>query len=132
MRFIRDQANSIVAQFTDEKSSSKTRSTATSGAQAAAQAIRKILVGDDDARPSSEHPDVEDSEEFHPMDGWSHGVSLRRSHFGLLLKPQVILRSDAESDSTCILAATQATLQSFAILDTANVADPVSGRVMTR
>jgi hypothetical protein len=71
--------------------------------------------------------------EFDPMSGWSHeGVSLEKSHFCLLLKPQVILRCDGAKDSVLVLAAGQATLQSYSILDSANIEDAVSGKIMTR
>lgn len=67
-----------------------------------------------------------------PLSGWSDGVSLRKSHFCLLLKPQVVLRSETNVESVCILAAVQAKLQSFAIMDDSNVEDPISGKIMSR
>lgn len=69
-----------------------------------------------------------------PLSGWSNGVSLRKSHFGLLLKPQIVLRSEGSgsTDSVLVLAAVQAKLQSFAIMDDANAEDPISGKVMSR
>lgn len=131
VKFIRDQAGSITSAFVpqgDDKPKGPTR-----GAQAAALALRRILIGDGgpdtDVHISekSQGPDVVD-----PFSGWSDGVSLRKSHFCLLLKPQIVLRSDTSLDSVCVLAAVQAKLQSFGITDDSNVEDPVSGQIMTR
>jgi hypothetical protein len=66
-----------------------------------------------------------------PMDGWSEGVSLTRSHYCLLLKPQIVLRGETLTGA-CIVAAAQAKLQSFSIMDLANFDDPASGKVMSR
>lgn len=66
-----------------------------------------------------------------PLDGWAEGVSLRKSHCCLLLKPQIVLRGETPAD-TCIVAAAQAKLQSFAIMDLLNLDDPISGKVMSR
>lgn len=110
---------------------------AVAGAQnAAANALRRmltvessgprvsVLMSDDAARPSPAA--------VNPLTGWSEGVTLNKSHFCLLLKPQIVLRSEADAQSVCILAAGQAKSQAFNILDDANADDPVSGRVMTR
>lgn len=108
-----------------------------SGAQAAANALRKILIGD--GGPNRSNPAVEvmnakilDRNAVNPMSGWSDGVSLRKSHFCLLLKPQIVLRSESNVDSVCVLAAVQAKLQSFAVMDDSNVEDPICGNIMTR
>ena len=45
---------------------------------------------------------------------------------------QVVLRSEASAEAVCVLAAVQGKLQSYHILDDANVEDPISGRVMSR
>ena len=93
-------------------------------ASMAASAIRKILKGDGDInRNANENPD--------PMDGWSEEVSLTKSHYCLLLKPQIVLQGETPREA-CIVAASQAKLQSFAIMDLANFDDPVSGKVMSR
>ncbi len=102
----------------------------TNSAQAAANVLRKMLVGDDEVafRTSG----LEEGKPFDPLDGWSDGVAIRKGHFCLLLKPQIVLKCDASEDAVCVLAALQATLQSFAIQETANADDPISGRIMTR
>lgn len=105
-------------------------------AQAAAHALRKILAHhESDGGPSQGTLilDADEDEHFDPMAGWSdEAVSRNKSHFCLLLKPQIVLRSEMTKDSMVVLAALQATLQSHTILDVANIDDPVSGRVMTR
>lgn len=133
MKFIRDQASTLIRLSTDSDGKEKKGRSATGmAAQVAAQALRKILVGGEDGPAVLHTTETEDSDIFNPMEGWTEGVSLNKSHFCLLLKPQVVLKSDVSRDSVCIMAAIQATLQSFAILDTANADDPISGRVMTR
>jgi hypothetical protein len=69
---------------------------------------------------------------FDPLSGWSDGVSLEKSHFCLLIKPQIVLRSSTSDSSVCLLAATQASAQVFALMDQTNADDPVSGKIMTR
>ncbi|KIK68037.1 hypothetical protein GYMLUDRAFT_238205 [Collybiopsis luxurians FD-317 M1] len=130
VKFIRDQAFS--AQVQDSSGGQKYHNPA----QAAASVIRKILVGET-FRPSQESGKghdfkIETVDHLDPMNGWLDGVSLRKSHCCLLLKPQIVLRNRGEADETCIVAAVQAKLQSFAIMDDANVDDPVTGKVMTR
>lgn len=105
------------------------------GAQAAANLLRKILTGEsgpETAVHTSEDPLLKAPDVVYPLSGWSDGVSLRKSHFCLLLKPQIVLRSETHLDSVCVLAAVQAKLQSFAIMDNINVEDPISGKIMTR
>lgn len=108
-----------------------------SGAQAAANALRKILIGEGGPNRSNPAVEVTDAKIFdpnavNPMGGWSDGVSLRKSHFCLLLKPQIVLRSESNVDAVCVLEAVQAKLQSFAVMDDSNVEDPISGKIMTR
>lgn len=99
----------------------------------AASAIRKMIKGDNQTKISVEvqNKDLQDPNMFDPMDGWAEGVSLAKSHYCLLLKPQIVLRGETPND-TCIVAAAQAKLQSFAIMDSGNFDDPVSGKVMSR
>ena len=67
-----------------------------------------------------------------PLHGWAEGVSARKGHFCLLLKPQIVLRSTEDNDAVCVLAAVQGKLKTFSIMDDANANDPVSGKVMNR
>lgn len=136
VKFIRDQALAAVAALRQEDEHNKYRGAAAAGAQAAAHAVLKILGGGDQGPRTSvdvstetmiEHADSSD-----PLKGWSDGVSLRKAHFCLLLKPQIVLRSEASAEAVCVLAAVQGKLQSYHILDDANVDDPISGRVMNR
>ncbi|KAF7331891.1 hypothetical protein MKEN_00069400 [Mycena kentingensis (nom. inval.)] len=125
VKFIRDQADQVsVVPASDKHKSLGT-------AQAAAQALKKILSG-------HERTSVEDSPEpdvtigDNPLDGWFEGVSLRKGHCCLLLKSQFVLRDDWASENTCVVAAVQGKLQSYAIMDNANADDPISGKVMQR
>ncbi len=99
----------------------------------AASAIRKIIKGDNHTKISVDvqSEDAQGLGMSDPMDGWAEGVSLAKSHYCLLLKPQIVLRGETPTDA-CIVAASQAKLQSFAIMDLGNFDDPVSGKVMSR
>jgi hypothetical protein len=132
VKFIRDQAQAAVA--TGIETQGERRST-TNPAHAAAIALRKILTGDVWDKLSSDPtdgPPKQVSISNDPLSGWIEGVSLRKSHFGFLLNPQIVLRSEIGSNSTCVLAAVQAKLQSFQIIDDLNAEDHVCGKVMTR
>ncbi|KAJ7047262.1 golgi-body localization protein domain-containing protein [Mycena alexandri] len=121
VKFIRDQAEDVSVMAPD-----KHRSLGT--AQAAAHALRKILGGHE--RKSVDNDPLHEAPiDLDPLDGWFDGVSLQKGHCCLLLKPQIVLRDEAQ---TCVVAAVQAKLQSYAIMDDSNVDDPVSGKVMSR
>ena len=134
MKFIRDQANAALAV---RKGEERVKDRAGHTAQMAATALRKtyaILKGDNSAKISVDltpdrSPQV--SRKIDPLDGWAEGVSLQKSDCCLLLKPQIILRGETPADS-CIVAAAQAKLQSFNIMDDFNLDDPVNGKVMSR
>ncbi|EGO01866.1 hypothetical protein SERLA73DRAFT_71025 [Serpula lacrymans var. lacrymans S7.3] len=131
VKFIRDQAEAILS--TDPRGSSEKPRGPVNSAQAAASALRKIFTGDNNVPFVNISADVEDgSQAVDPLNGWAEGVSLRKGHFCLLLKPQFVLRTESDAGSICVLAAVQAKLQSFSIMDDSNLEDPVSGRVMTR
>ncbi|KAJ7179036.1 golgi-body localization protein domain-containing protein [Mycena filopes] len=121
VKFIRDQAEDVSVMAPD-----KHRSLGT--AQAAAHALRKILGGHE-RKSVDQDPTQEAPIDLDPLDGWFDGVSLQKGHCCLLLKPQIVLRDEAQ---TCVVAAVQAKLQSYAIMDDSNVDDPVSGKVMSR
>ncbi|KAJ6628726.1 golgi-body localization protein domain-containing protein [Mycena sp. CBHHK59/15] len=125
VKFILDQAEDVSVMVSRERH----RSLGT--AQAAAQALKKLLSGHErksvDEEPAHEPPIAMD-----PLEGWFEGVSLQKGHCCLLLKPQIVLRDENASDQTCVVAAVQAKLQSYAIMDDSNADDPVSGKVMSR
>lgn len=124
VQFILDQADATVSVDDGKDRPSST-------AQLATAALRKFLKSDSPkvsvelAREKSGQTPID------PLNGWANGVQLRKSHRCTLLKPQIVLRGEAPAD-TCILAASQATAQSFAIMDLDNLDDPVSGKVMSR
>ncbi|KAJ7498810.1 golgi-body localization protein domain-containing protein [Mycena latifolia] len=125
VKFIRDQAEdgSILAGPDKHRSLGH--------AQAAAHALRKILSGHE-RKSLDEGPAHEAPIDSNPLDGWFEGVSLQKGHCCLLLKPQIVLRDESTSGHTCVVAAVQAKLQSYAIMDDSNVEDPISGKVMSR
>lgn len=131
MTFILDQAKTAVAVKPTPKPSVK--ESAANTAQAAALALKNILLGDRTSFDDSvdEH-ESDTSSTVDPLHGWSDGVSLSKSHCFLLLKPQIILHNREKESETCVVTALQAKLQSFAILDEFNAKDPVSGKVMSR
>lgn len=100
----------------------------------AAIAMKNLFFGDGSASQSSQASQTHSPDTIarEPLDGWSDGVSLRKGHFCLLLKPQVILRSAESKEAICILAAIHGTLKTFAIMDDANAEDPACGKIMNR
>ncbi|KAF7352699.1 hypothetical protein MVEN_01235800 [Mycena venus] len=130
VKFIRDQAEDVSIMTAADKH--RSLGTAQATAQAAAHALRKILTGHDERKSVDEGPAREPPIDLDPLDGWFDGVSLRKGHCCLLLKPQIVLRDESDSVQTCVVAAVQAKLQSYAIMDNSNVDDPISGKVMSR
>ncbi|KAF9451680.1 hypothetical protein P691DRAFT_757138 [Macrolepiota fuliginosa MF-IS2] len=129
VRFIRDRAKAT--QTSSNPVHEEQHRNPTNTAQLAASAIRRMLRGEG-SKAAIEIDQQEDMGlQTDPLDGWSDGVTLRKAHCCFLLKPQVVLR-DEESGDVCVVAAVQAKLQSFAIMDNANIDDPISGKIMTR
>ncbi|KAF7292415.1 hypothetical protein HMN09_01225600 [Mycena chlorophos] len=129
VKFIRDQAEQVSGVVGVDKHRSLG---AAQAAQAAAHALKKILNGHERPSLEDEDPGPEPAIGQNPLDGWFEGVSLNKGHCCLLLKPQIVLRDDWSSERSCVVAAVQAKLQSYAIMDDANAEDPVSGKVMSR
>ena len=69
---------------------------------------------------------------LNPLEGWNEGVSLNQSHFCVLLKPQIVLHSEASEDSTCVVAAGVTKLKINNIMDNENADDPINGSIMSR
>ncbi|KAI6163026.1 golgi-body localization protein domain-containing protein [Pisolithus thermaeus] len=132
VKFIRDQADTLIPRPGDQNTDRM--KTPVNAAQAAASALRRILTKERGSTSLDIQSGVPPSPlEVNPMDGWDDGVILRKSHFCLLLKPQIILLSTEIGEaSTVVLAAVQAKLQSFKIMDASNLEDPVSGTIITR
>ncbi|KAH7914213.1 golgi-body localization protein domain-containing protein [Hygrophoropsis aurantiaca] len=129
VRFIRDQADAITAL---DQLNMDNHKGPVNAAQAAATALRKIFSGDSKNLVVDVNDSATDNGEIDPLNGWEDGISLRKSHFCLLLKPQIVLRSDSSSEAVSVLAAVQAKLQSFKIMDDSHIEDPISGTIMTR
>ncbi|KAF8138424.1 golgi-body localization protein domain-containing protein [Boletus edulis] len=137
VKFIRDQAEAMLPQVAGHNSTEKSNASA-GAAQTAASALRKMLAGGRGSTSLDIRTDVvSDPADVKPLDGWDEGVVLRKRHFCLLLKPQIILRSidpslNVDTESVAILAAVQAKLQVFKIMDASNLEDPISGPIMHR
>ncbi|KAF9008973.1 golgi-body localization protein domain-containing protein [Cyathus striatus] len=133
VKFIRDQAETVLPQTEAEEEPEKGKLSTSNTAQFAASALRKILkVDNQKASVEITNDAVCDIPEGNdPLDGWAEGVSLKRSHCCLLLKPQIIMRGEGTKEA-CIVASAHAKLQSYAIMDNANLKDSVSGKVMSR
>ncbi|TCD68203.1 hypothetical protein EIP91_011375 [Steccherinum ochraceum] len=122
VKFIRDQAKTAIENLEAEAE----KQPAASGAQAAAMAVRKMFIGES-TEATIVQTDVDDEPveaATDPMAGWDEGVFLRKSHFCLLLKPQIVLRSETSAESVLIMAAVQGKLQTYAIMDITNADDP--------
>ncbi|KAG6911191.1 hypothetical protein DXG01_003058 [Tephrocybe rancida] len=135
VKFIRDQAKAALDDDSDSEESQEKGWEGSDTAQTAASAFKKIFKGDP-GKPSVEITTGRDSvavspEKFDALHGWSEGVSLRKSHCCLLLKPQIVLRGEDPGDSI-VVAAVQAKLQVSGIMDDNNAEDPVSGKIMSR
>lgn len=137
VKFIRDQAEAVVPQVAGHNSTEKSKTSA-GAAQTAASALRRMLAGGRGSTSLDVQTDVaSDPSDVKPLDGWDEGVVLRKRHFCLLLKPQIILQStdpssNVNTESVVILAAVQARLQVFKIMDASNLEDPISGHIMHR
>jgi len=126
VKFIRDQAKAKRATSTYNAEDSPTNPINT-----AASAIRKMLRGEGDRFSTDDDYQENLGLQTDPLDGWSDGVTLCKAHCCFLLKPQVVLK-DEGSGQVCVVAAIQAKMQSFAIMDNANIDDPISGKIMSR
>ncbi|KAF8556963.1 hypothetical protein OG21DRAFT_1435884 [Imleria badia] len=137
VKFIRDQAEAMVPQVAGHNNTEKSKASA-GAAQTAASALRKMLSGGRGSTSLDIQTDAStDPADVKPLDGWEDGVVLRKRHFCFLLKPQIILQStdaspNVDAESVVILAAVQAKLQVFKIMDASNLEDHISGHIMHR
>ena len=132
MKFIRDQAQAALNEFQHE---TEKHAGPAASAHAAAARLKTFLTGENNVHAPVEFAPQTVSKlapTVDPLYGWAEGVSARKGHFCLLLKPQIVLRSNDDQESVCVLAAVQGKLKTFAIMDNANVNDPISGKVMNR
>jgi len=126
VKFIRDQAKGKRATPNYNAEDSPPNSINT-----AASAIRKMLRGDDDKFSTDGDYQENLGLQTDPLNGWSDGVTLCKAHCCFLLKPQIVLK-DEDSGKVCVVAAIQAKMQSFAIMDNVTIDDPISGKIMSR
>ncbi|KAG2141789.1 golgi-body localization protein domain-containing protein [Suillus bovinus] len=128
VKFIRDQAETVLSTgLPTDRGKLK-------GPVNTAQTVLKRILNRDrnDVSIEVDHDVADGDGAVNPLVGWDEGVALQKRHFCLLLKPQIVLRSEGSSDSVSVLAAVQAKLQSFTIMDKSNLEDPVTGTIMTR
>ncbi|OBZ70530.1 hypothetical protein A0H81_09422 [Grifola frondosa] len=90
--FIRDQTEAALAEF--QRDCEKQRGPAVNAQPAAVVAVRKRLGSDRSSTSFEISPKLlsDSPASIDPLQAWSDGVSLRKSHFCLLLKPQVVLQ----------------------------------------
>jgi len=128
VKFIRDQAEAVTS--TEPATSREKLKNPVNTAQAV---LKRILTRDRNGVSIDVTDGIANEEgAVDPLVGWDEGVALQKRHFCLLLKPQIVLRSEGSPDFVSVLAAVQAKLQSFTILDKSNLEDPISGTIMTR
>jgi hypothetical protein len=147
VKFIREQAQNDAGKgegLPEEPRKSRT-------AASRAQTLFKFRRSADERRSPelaalarlAEHPraSTSTSSRIDPSEGWSDGVSIRKSHLCLLLKPQFCLqmehRNGAKGEkelppSTVVISTTSASLQSFDVVDNEHADDPVNGHIMVR
>lgn len=118
VKFIRDQEHEISI---EDSASHRPRS---GSASIAAKAVKRMLVRE------SREDGLKECD--NSLIGWEHGISERKAHLCLLLKPQVILQSTHSKNFTLLLAADHVVLRNHGIVDDANIDDPVSGHIMQR
>ncbi|KAG9055730.1 hypothetical protein FS842_001402 [Serendipita sp. 407] len=63
--------------------------------------------------------------------GADHRTQVHQSHFVLLFKPQIVLRSNLDDESVIIIAANDAAVQTTDVMD-GNTDDPVDGHMLTK
>ncbi len=56
----------------------------------------------------------------------------QKSHLCILLKPQIALHSEGVEEAVVYVAAMEASLRSFTVLDLDHIDDPVNGYIMRR
>jgi Fmp27, WPPW motif-containing RBG unit len=132
VKFIRDQAHRAGAE--SQKPDPEKQRARAGSAQAAAHAVRRMLTGDERQKHEIQRNYERTSKltNADPLYGWDRGVSERKAHLCLLLKPQIVLCSKRSTRSVLVLAADHVILRNYGILDTFNAEDPVSGYVMQR
>jgi hypothetical protein len=67
-----------------------------------------------------------------PGAGLPATYTVQKSHFLVLLKPQITLHSDLDSESTMLLALEAASFRGFTVVDNECAGDPVNAHVMHR
>jgi hypothetical protein len=93
------------------------------------------LLGDHSRTSAEDHsPDSKNgySCEIAPTEGLPKEFGIRKSMFGIMTQPQILLSSEIDDSSTVLLTANVAKLRSFVVEDGEFVGDKVKGTVMRR
>lgn len=92
----------------------------------AATALRRILTSEPNPVDSNDaNRPSQDPVEF-------TRTAQRKSHFCVLLKPQIALQTEDGEDAVIYIAAMEASLKSLKLLDLDHIDDPVNGYIMRR
>jgi hypothetical protein len=103
---------------------------------ALAQGIVKFLLGENkpDDNLAGFPTAFQDprTENIDPTAALLDTYSVQKGHFLILIKPQITLHSDVDSEATMLLAIESAVFRGFTVLDNECVGDPINSHVMHR
>lgn len=92
-----------------------------------------LMPDDEDKEHGSNHYfDAKQLETFDPSSGISDLYEVRRSNACVLLKPQIVLRSLVDENSTIIITAVRTRMQNYSVMDPTCEEDNVNERVLYR
>jgi hypothetical protein len=106
---------------------------------AVAKELLKLVMGDNDKRDDDEReestgdtPNLPPGQKGDPHVGIPKEYTVSKSHYLLLLGPQLALSSDLDAKSTILFTMDVAIFKGYTIGDDEFVGDPVNSRVMHR
>jgi len=106
---------------------------------AVAKELLKLVMGDSDKRDDDEQeesrgetPNLSPGQKGDPHVGLPKEYTVSKSHYLLLLGPQLALSSDLDAKSTILFTMDVAIFKGYTIGDDEFVGDPVNSRVMHR
>ncbi|KAG8900410.1 hypothetical protein FRB99_006058 [Tulasnella sp. 403] len=121
--FIQEQLQSGTKR---RRSISRPKEPAQGAAARAATALRRILTSESSTEDDDAAQARSDSLESLPR------IVQQKRHFCVLLKPQIALHCEEGHDSVVYIAAMEATLQSYMVVDLDHIDDSVNGYIMRR
>ncbi|KAG8929196.1 hypothetical protein FRC02_005895 [Tulasnella sp. 418] len=135
VKFIREQAKTELRRSMESTTSSNNEpSKVQSAAARAANTLLKMLIyeGSEEKHEKHEKHERQDSVPSVEQSSLASNLVPKKSHFCLLMKPQIALHCEEGEDAVVFLAAMEASWQSHAILDMEYIDDPVNGYIMSR